>query len=135
MIPVSNIQSNKLERLSKLLLIQHLNEKPLVFVRFEDMPEHTFCIVDGKYIASRESVIAYFFTHFFQTVASPRHGERLNTESTEMCALIRNGDVAEDWWMKNAYFANCWDLVMKMKEKYDPKEVLGWTLEKNVKVI
>lgn len=138
MIPLSNIQSNKLDRLSKILLVQHLNEKPLVFVRFEDIPDQTFCIISGKYIATKEAAISYFFSNFFSLIASAKTTDKLYRESKDACSAFAKSEtlnIVDDNMLRGDYFSDSWHIVIAMKDKYEPKEVLGWALEKHVKVI
>lgn len=138
MIILSNIQKDKLERLGKLLLIQHLNEKPLVFVRFEDIPDNSFCIINGKYLVTREAAISYFFSNFFRIASSSKLVDRLYKESREVCEKLSIEPLpipAETWAYSSEYFMDAWSLVLAMQDKYESKEVLGWALEKNIKVI
>jgi hypothetical protein len=135
MITASNIQSDKLERLQRVLFVQQFDERPLVFFMFEEMPEHKFCLVDGKYIVSRESAVAYFFTHFFQSISCAKVAERINSESMEKCNLISSGKPESFGFYQFEYYDAAWGAIINMRQKYQPKDVLGWILEKNLKVI
>lgn len=113
-------------------MIQCLDEKPMVFFRFEELPEHTFCLINGEYIVTKESAVAYFFSHFFKSVASAKVTAKLNSESEEVCKKISENN---DSFAYGIYYNRAWETVQKMQNKYNPKDVLGWALEKNIKVI
>lgn len=105
----------------------------MVFFKFEEMPEHTFCLLSGEYIVLRELAIAYFFSHFYQISNASRMTDKAFKDSMEACSSFSTYHKSNDF--HQGYYDFSWKTVVRMRQEYDPKVVLGWALDKNIKVI
>lgn len=139
MIPIKNIQKNKLERVNKLILIQQLNEKPITFFKFEENSD-ILCLIDTQYVISKQLGISYFFTHYFRK-ASPT-----NVADIELNSFISTNKISEDTISVDSdssdrhkrvaeFYDVAWRVLNKIKERFTPKELLALVLERNIKII